>query len=280
MKFPRSLFYLGALLAVTPYFVGSQTKISQLPSASAITGTEILPIVQNGQTVQVSTNQLNLYFTGKLPYTLNANNQTNFYGATSGPTVSIDTYINATDALQIYAQTSANRASIVFVNNTLGNNGYVGMDGGNQILADSASGDMVIRTPTGASTRFGRLSPDTSDLRIGPAGGVVAGVGSDLGLGTVNAVNGFFVNGSPVIYSGTSGSLGGGSLAAGACSTTNVTISGVTTSMVANVSPNTYPGNGNYWNARVSSANTVAVYVCASIAQTPTASTYNVRVTP
>ena len=80
--------------------------------------------------------------------------------------------------------------------------------------------------------------------------------------------------------SGTTVSLGGSSLTAGTCSSTNVTITGATTSMVATASPVTYPGAPYFWNAYVSSANTVTVNVCAPIAGTPTASNYNVRVIP
>lgn len=79
-------------------------------------------------------------------------------------------------------------------------------------------------------------------------------------------------------FSGTTGSIGGGALLAGACTSGTVSITGATTSMVAVASPNTYPGDGSLWNAQVTSSNTVTVRVCADVALTPTASTYNVRV--
>lgn len=77
---------------------------------------------------------------------------------------------------------------------------------------------------------------------------------------------------------GTTGSIGGSALLAGACSSGTVSITGATTSMVAVSDPNTYPGDGNWWSSQVTSANTITVRVCASVAATPTASTYNVRV--
>lgn len=80
------------------------------------------------------------------------------------------------------------------------------------------------------------------------------------------------------VLSGTTGSIGGGALAAGACASGTASVTGATTSMVADASPNTYPGDGDYWNARVSAAGTVTVKVCAVVAQTPAASTYSVRV--
>jgi hypothetical protein len=80
------------------------------------------------------------------------------------------------------------------------------------------------------------------------------------------------------VLSGTTASIGGGALLAGGCSTGTVTVTGATTSMAVVASPTTYPGAGAYWQAYVSSANTVTVGVCATIALTPTASTYNVRI--
>jgi hypothetical protein len=77
---------------------------------------------------------------------------------------------------------------------------------------------------------------------------------------------------------GTSPSIGGGALVAGACASNTVTVTGATTGMAVSASPVTYPGDGNYWLAYVSASNTVTVKVCAAVAGTPTASTYNVRV--
>lgn len=78
--------------------------------------------------------------------------------------------------------------------------------------------------------------------------------------------------------SGTTGSIGGSSLAAGACSTGTVSIAGATTSMAVVATPATYPGASFYWHGYVSSSNTVTVAICAAAAGTPTSSTYNVRV--
>lgn len=76
---------------------------------------------------------------------------------------------------------------------------------------------------------------------------------------------------------GTTPSIGGGALIAGACASDVVTITGAATTMVANASPVTYPGDGAYWMAYISASNTVTVKVCAAVALTPTASTYRVR---
>lgn len=86
--------------------------------------------------------------------------------------------------------------------------------------------------------------------------------------------------GTPVASSltGTSASIGGGLLTVGTCASGTATVAGATTSMVAVASPNTYAGDGDYWVAYVSSANTVTVKVCATATLTPGATTYNVRV--
>lgn len=80
--------------------------------------------------------------------------------------------------------------------------------------------------------------------------------------------------------SGTSGSIGGGALLAGACANTTVSITGLTTGMAIAATPATYPGDGFYWDAYESSANTATVRVCAAVAGTPSASTYNLRALP
>lgn len=87
-------------------------------------------------------------------------------------------------------------------------------------------------------------------------------------------------SGYSAVLSGTTGSIGGSLLAAGACSTGTVSITGVTTSMVVDASPaaGTYPGAGNYWQAYVLTNGTVTVAICAASAGTPVATTYNVRV--
>lgn len=83
---------------------------------------------------------------------------------------------------------------------------------------------------------------------------------------------------APVIRTGTTGSIGGGLLAAGGCTSGTVSVTGATTGMVAVASPVTYPGDGVQWQSYVSSANTVTVKVCGVILVTPGSTAYNVRV--
>ncbi len=79
---------------------------------------------------------------------------------------------------------------------------------------------------------------------------------------------------------GTTTSIGGSALSAGACTSGTVNVTGATTSMAVVATPATYPGDGMDWRTYVSSSGVVTVKVCAAIAGTPMASTYNVRVIP
>lgn len=83
-----------------------------------------------------------------------------------------------------------------------------------------------------------------------------------------------------VNYVGTSAAMGGSLLAAGACAGTTVTITGARTGMASDATPNTYPGDGVWWESYVSANDTVIVKVCAAVLATPASSTYDVRVSP
>jgi hypothetical protein len=78
--------------------------------------------------------------------------------------------------------------------------------------------------------------------------------------------------------SGTTGNIGGSALTVGQCASGAATVTGATTSMVVQASPQAYPGDGFNWLAYVSASNTVRVKVCAIVAGTPVAAAYNVRV--
>lgn len=119
-------------------------------------------------------------------------------------------------------------------------------------------------------------------------------VGGVLQLASGNQVNAIVCDANqvctftnPIVgatLSGTTGSIGGGLLVAGACATGTVAVTGSTTSMTVTVSPaaGVDPTNGGVlgvsWDGRVSANGTVTVSVCTPIAGTPTAATYNVRV--
>jgi hypothetical protein len=106
------------------------------------------------------------------------------------------------------------------------------------------------------------------------------------GVAQINEANGaLYANadlndGIYAALAGTTGSIGGASLAAGACASGTASIANATTAMVATVSPQTYPGDAFVWKAFVSTAGTVTAKVCNATASaaTPAASVYNARV--
>jgi hypothetical protein len=104
--------------------------------------------------------------------------------------------------------------------------------------------------------------------------------GGDEGVGTINCQH-LYSQGSELkpVLTGTTGSIGGGALTAGTCATGTATVTGATTSMAITATPAATPGAGFYESPPyVSSSNTVTVSICAAVAGTPTATTYNVRV--
>lgn len=150
----------------------------------------------------------------------------------------------------------------------LGGAGGASGNGGNvSLISGSGSPKGNIILTTGGSTD--RITIDgTASASTGiKFNGYTAG-----GVLTVDTSGNMLAGGT-----GTTPSIGGGALIAGACASDVVTITGATTAMVAVASPVTYPGDGSLWLAYVSAADTVTVKVCAIIAETPTASTYRVR---
>jgi hypothetical protein len=98
--------------------------------------------------------------------------------------------------------------------------------------------------------------------------------------GIVSFPDGVTVSGTSVKpnLSGTTGSIGGSALAAGACASGTVSIANSTTAMAVAATPATYPGAGFWWDGYVSAPGTVTVNICAAVAATPASSIFNVRV--
>lgn len=80
--------------------------------------------------------------------------------------------------------------------------------------------------------------------------------------------------------SGTTGSIGGSELSAGQAASGHVSIAGASTSMACVASPagGSDPGDSFVPKCRISAVGTVTVSIVATVAGTPTATTYNVRV--
>lgn len=108
------------------------------------------------------------------------------------------------------------------------------------------------------------------------AGHVIVGNADGKGISDVG-----YAPNLPILTSSTA-SIGGSALLVNQCASGTAVVTGVTTSMVVLVTPVTDPnatGTQNYdWYGVRSAANTVTVYVCALVAGTPAATSYNVRV--
>jgi hypothetical protein len=145
------------------------------------------------------------------------------------------------------------------------------------ITAFPGTPDFDIRDGIGAKTilHFPSNTMPTNSLS-GNANGATAITQSSSDNSTNIATDAFVKSNLPL--AGSTGSIGGSALALGACASGTVSIAGATTGMAVVASPTTYPGDGMVWRPYVSAAGTVTVKVCAEVAGTPAASTYNVRV--
>ena len=176
-------------------------------------------------------------------------------------------------------------------NSSTGQGGPVAITGGTSVsntggLAQVIGGASTSGTGGGVLINSGAGATSgaiTIDVGVGSSAQGAITVGSTQATsitignsGSTTTLNGTVSFTNPIFLTATSASVGGSVLAAGACSSTTTAVTGVTTSMVVHASPNTYPGDGNYWLAYVSSSGNVTVKVCATIAGTPTASTYNI----
>lgn len=148
---------------------------------------------------------------------------------------------------------------------------------GTDYLAPNGSGAAL----TGIT--FSQIAPSAA------SGQVPVGTGAGMALATLTAganvsiTNGpgsvtISATGTPPL-TGTTGAIGGSSLAAGACSAGTVGVTGAASTSVVSATPQTYPGDGFFWSGYVSSSGVVTVKVCTVAAGTPAGSAYNVRVT-
>jgi hypothetical protein len=114
----------------------------------------------------------------------------------------------------------------------------------------------------------------------------ITGTGStvssgNLGLATTTPRATLDVYGS-VVLEGTSyittSSLGGGALLAGACSSVSTAATGLSSTTAFMTTPKNDPGDGFFWSTIADSATSARTRVCASVAGTPNASVYNVKI--
>jgi hypothetical protein len=151
-----------------------------------------------------------------------------------------------------------------------------------------ADGIRLYGTPTGFRQQF--LQDATGTIALTSQLPASLANASHKWLNSYDASTGLFTQTQPAysdltgtpapILSGTTPSIGGSSLAAGACVSDVASVASTTSAMAVAVSPVSDPGAGFTWNAWVSASGTVTVRVCnvSGATATPTASAYNVRV--
>lgn len=182
-------------------------------------------------------------------------------------------------------------SSSVVIGATTGNAGLIG--GAQTIIGrgvgstTDATGTNVVLIGTSSSCDTPTSSTSNYVALCANAGPVFSVTGTNTPstsattiAGSLNVVGTLSQNGTTILQwlTGTTGSIGGSALLAGACTSGTVAVTGSTTAMAVVATPVTYPGDGFDWEAFVSAAGTVTVKVCGFIAGTPVASAYNVRV--
>lgn len=198
-----------------------------------------------------------LYDAGKDIYERYGNAANNIFGIRTG--------LNTSGAE--FGRTGAFPMAVGYANLLIGDGNASGINFANwRAMVNSTA------LPSSTGRARGEISWNRTPSVGGPAGWI------EITQGTPDTWQPFGVVGGTAVLSGTSGSIGGGALLAGACSNTTVSISGLTTAMAIVTTPTAYPGDGFFWHAYASSANTATVSVCAAVAGTPSASTYNLRV--
>jgi len=162
----------------------------------------------------------------------------------------------------LYYQHATSQKSMVFQTDT----------GNHLVLYSSGQGNNA----AGSATFFGDLHIEAGNSTNGIN---LTGAPTSFRSQTFQDASGTIALTSQLPLTGTTGSVGGSALAAGACTTGTASVTGTTTSMAVAVSPASDPGTGFTWTAWVSAAGTVTARVCnvSGASATPTAVAYNVR---
>jgi len=126
----------------------------------------------------------------------------------------------------------------------------------------------------------------TSNGSGAPVGACISGstyTDASTGYAWSCKASGWVLGATSGVMSGTTGSIGGSLLAAGASASGTATVTGATVGMVCTAQPsdgtNIYALGANI-GCTVTATNTVTVNVVAIVTLTPVAKTYNVRVVP
>src|SRR5207249_868911 len=139
-----------------------------------------------------------------------------------------------------------------------GNNFVVGTQGGGGTARDTILGSAV-----GATNGLYLATENTSRWNVSASGHFIPFVDSTYDIGSSSKLarvvyGADFQNASgSIILSGTTSSIGGSALLAGACSSGTATVTGARNTMAVIATPTSYLGDGAEWEAYVSADDTV-----------------------
>jgi hypothetical protein len=280
-----ALASLGALLACASPAIG-QTRISQMPQAGALTGTELLPVLQNGANAVTTPSQLAQYVnitlcntTSGVPAGGSAGQlEFNNAGVLGGFTLSGDATLNtATGALTVTATNgqaftpSATTDTTSAANITAGtlpsgrlSGAYTGVTGVGTLSAGSVPASLVTglgAAATASTTGSGAAVLATSPTLVTPALGTPSAVVLTNATGLPLA--GLAAQGAnTLVVNATSGSAAPTAVAVPSCSTSasalNYTSSGGSSALTCNTAINAATLNGATFSAPGSIGNGTA----------------------
>lgn len=197
-----------------------------------------------------------------------------------------ETLNQITPALNIVGGSNISHAIIQITDQTGGVSYAMGGIGGVFVIGDYDPGTSTITrafdfTDSGPTITSSNLKANGSHvLGINSSGQINLNGSTGTATYVITANGGSPATWSPVNYAAQSASLGGSVLVAGACSSTTTSVPNASAGMGVVATPNTYPGDGNYWYGYASSFGNITVKVCSVLGGTPTASTYEIRVFP
>ena len=251
-----------------------------LNSTSDLTGTPVIKNIRLDYTPTsgyengfVFNNDGSLTFTGATPQiSATSTNNLLLQSAATGNIQFFNSSNQITSAGNLTVAGGITGGGVLSVNGT--GNSYIQ---GNVGIGNSSPSQTLSIQGSGATDIFNVASSSgTSDMIIKSNGNV--------GIGTTTPDSKLDINGFVRFESASStkvtASIGGGALLAGACASATTSVDSALTvaNTVFDTTPQTYPGDGIWWETYLSATGVATTKVCAAIAATPTASLYNFKI--
>ncbi len=270
-----------------------------------LTGPTTVTLPTSGTLLSSSNNLSDLALASTARTNLGLGTSATVNTGTSGATIPLLNGANTWSALQTFGVvTGSNATETGFTTPTVGaSETYYNSQGNGYVDSTQSANNKIVEWVWAGGVLTGRFVNDayntvTNFMQI--TGGQGSGVtaisfpsAAPVGIQSLSPSLPVYTNASrqltstapagySAVLSGTTAAIGGGALTPGSCVAGTVTVTGATSAMVATASPSTDPDStlstGVAIYSFVSATNTVTVRICAIVAVTPTAVTYNVRV--